>query len=156
MLSGLVFGVPVRVVVEDVDRYGRHVGRVYADDQDINAEMVRRGGAWVYPDYSRDPTFPPMEVEARRAEVGLWAPNFTQGRVEPWNWRRGRRAAANDNAPVAPPQAPAERSLVADGSCTKTRCSEMTTCAEARHHLEICHVSRLDGDGDGTPCEAIC
>ena len=30
-------------MVVDTDRYGRTVGRVYADAIDVNAEMVRQG-----------------------------------------------------------------------------------------------------------------
>lgn len=38
----------------------------------------------------------------------------------------------------------------------KTTCGEMVSCEEATFFLEQCGVSRLDGDGDGTPCESIC
>ncbi|MFC7739092.1 excalibur calcium-binding domain-containing protein [Roseomonas sp. GCM10028921] len=42
-------------------------------------------------------------------------------------------------------------------SCGPKRyCREMTNCAEARFYLNQCGVSRLDGDGDGVPCESIC
>lgn len=45
----------------------------------------------------------------------------------------------------------------ADCVCgTKTKCGQMDSCAEARCFLEKCGVTRLDGDGDGTPCESIC
>lgn len=43
------------------------------------------------------------------------------------------------------------------GECgTKTTCSEMSSCSEARHFLSSCGLSRLDGDNDGTPCESLC
>ena len=43
------------------------------------------------------------------------------------------------------------------GSCgTKNTCSKMSSCAEAKHFLNVCGVSRLDGNKDGIPCEAIC
>ncbi|MCE3028586.1 excalibur calcium-binding domain-containing protein [Salinicola sp. DM10] len=32
----------------------------------------------------------------------------------------------------------------------------MRSCEEARYHLTQCGNARLDGDGDGTPCEALC
>jgi len=35
-------------------------------------------------------------------------------------------------------------------------CRQMRSCAEARYFLEVCGVTRLDGDGDGVPCESIC
>lgn len=38
----------------------------------------------------------------------------------------------------------------------KRTCGEMNSCAEANFYLDECGVSRLDGDGDGIPCESIC
>ncbi|HEX8584231.1 MAG TPA: excalibur calcium-binding domain-containing protein [Allosphingosinicella sp.] len=38
----------------------------------------------------------------------------------------------------------------------KRTCGEMNSCAEANFYLDECGVSRLDGDGDGVPCESIC
>lgn len=38
----------------------------------------------------------------------------------------------------------------------KTYCREMLTCEEAMHYLKDCGLTRLDGDGDGVPCESIC
>jgi len=42
-LSDLAFGKSVRVLVQDTDRYGRTVGRVYAGCVDVNAEMIHQG-----------------------------------------------------------------------------------------------------------------
>ena len=72
-LSDLAFGRQVRVAAVDIDRYDRVVGRVRAGTLDVNAEMVRRGAAWIYPKYSRDPTLPPLEAEARGARRGRGA-----------------------------------------------------------------------------------
>jgi hypothetical protein len=39
-------------------------------------------------------------------------------------------------------------------SCTgKTSCREMTSCSEATFYLNNCPNVRIDGDGDGIPCE---
>ncbi|WP_374495245.1 cold shock domain-containing protein [Zoogloea sp.] len=35
----------------------------------------------------------------------------------------------------------------------RTRCSEMTSCAEATYFLRHCPGVEMDGDGDGVPCE---
>ena len=35
----------------------------------------------------------------------------------------------------------------------KSRCTEMTSCAEARFHQNHCGVTTMDGDNDGIPCE---
>ena len=47
-LSDLAFNQQARVVVQDTDRYGRTVGRVYVGSLDVNAEMIRQGAAWAY------------------------------------------------------------------------------------------------------------
>jgi len=38
----------------------------------------------------------------------------------------------------------------------KWKCGQMDSCAEAYRYLNECGVGRLDGDGDGVPCESIC
>jgi hypothetical protein len=35
----------------------------------------------------------------------------------------------------------------------RIRCSQMTSCAEAKFFLEHCPGTKMDGDGDGVPCE---
>lgn len=87
-LSDLAYGKEARVVVVDVDRYGRTVGRVYVDGRDVNAELVRQGYAWVYRKYAEDPKLYELEEKARKAGRGLWA---HPGPVPPWEWRRGVR-----------------------------------------------------------------
>ena len=47
-LSDLAYNKPARVVVQDTDKYGRTVGRVYVGNLDVNAELVKQGAAWVY------------------------------------------------------------------------------------------------------------
>lgn len=41
-------------------------------------------------------------------------------------------------------------------SCTKKRCSEMSSCDEACYQFVKCGFSRLDRDNDQIPCENIC
>ena len=74
----------------DTDRYGRIVGRVFAGAQDANAELVRRGAAWVYRRYSRDPALLGLEEAARAEGQGLWALPEPE-RVPPWEWRAAER-----------------------------------------------------------------
>lgn len=53
--------------------------------------------------------------------------------------------------PVAVLSAPVKQ---ADYSCSgKTYCSEMTSCEEAKFYLNNCPGTKMDGDGDGIPCE---
>jgi hypothetical protein len=49
---------------------------------------------------------------------------------------------------VAPQAAAANRRC--DG---RTRCSQMTSCAEATWFLKNCPGVEMDGDRDGIPCE---
>lgn len=72
-LSDLVFDKQVRIIQEDMDRYGRVVGRVYVNGLDVTAEQVKRGMAWVYKQYARDRSLYRLEEEARAARRGLWS-----------------------------------------------------------------------------------
>lgn len=38
----------------------------------------------------------------------------------------------------------------------KRTCREMSSCEEAKFYLNNCGVSKIDGDGDGIPCEKLC
>jgi hypothetical protein len=144
-LSGIVFGKVAIVPEQTRDRYGRTVGRVYVDGHDVNAEMVRGGHAWVYRKYAADRSLYALEAEAKAAQRGLWALPEAK-RVPPWEWRHGGKQLAQ--------AAPVERTAAACGS--KRYCREMPSCGEARHYLSACGFTRLDGDGDGVPCEALC
>ena len=75
-------------MVQDTDRYGRTVSRVYVGDMDVNAELVRQGAAWVYRQYAKDQSLYTLENEAKAAKRGLWAlPEAEQ--MPPWEWRHG-------------------------------------------------------------------
>ena len=87
-LSDLVRGKEVMVSVQTKDRYGRTVGRVYVDDLDVCAEMVRAGAAWVYRLYVIDNDLFAVEEDAKAAQRGLWGLPEAQ-KTAPWNWRRG-------------------------------------------------------------------
>jgi endonuclease YncB( thermonuclease family) len=157
-LSALTFRKHVRVAVMDIDRYGRTVGRVWAGTVDVNAELVRRGAAWVYRQYNRDPMLPPLEAEARQARRGLWALPAAE-QVPPWVWRHNVGAASSTTRPQARARAggassSGEASSMNCGS--KRYCGQMTSCAEAQFYLRQCGLSRLDGDRDGVPCERLC
>lgn len=85
-LVAWIDGREVRVAVEDVDIYGRLVGRVFVNDSNINLAMVEQGHAWWYEQYARDAfELELAEQQARAARRGLWASGTA---VEPWEWRR--------------------------------------------------------------------
>lgn len=87
-LSELVFGKTVRVVTKGSDRYGRTIGVVFIDGENVNAKMIESGLAWHYKRYSTDAELDRLERDARREKRGLWS---DPAPVEPWNWRaRGK------------------------------------------------------------------
>lgn len=150
VLSELVFGKDITAKVEDVDRYGRYVARLYQGDIDVNREMVRQGAAWVYRQYATDESLYQVEEEARAAGRGLWSLPEAQ-RAPPWEWRANGRSSS---------PRPAETTPAVQGqsfSCGPKRyCREMTSCQEAQFYLRSCGLSRLDGDFDGLACETLC
>ena len=52
--------------------------------------------------------------------------------------------------PAAPPPLMPTQNFRCDG---RTHCSQMTSCAEATYFLKNCPNTKMDGDGDGVPCE---
>jgi hypothetical protein len=42
------------------------------------------------------------------------------------------------------------RSFTCDG---RQHCSQMTSCQEATYFIQYCPDTKMDGDGDGVPCE---
>ncbi len=148
MLSELAFGKQARLVITDRDRYGRFVARVYVGSLDVNAEMVRRGGAWAFRRYLTDQSIVGLEAAAKRRRLGLWS--MPPGQiVAPWDWRANRRSISDDS-----PVAAAPGQSVTCG--TKRYCRQMSSCKEATAYLRQCRVLSLDGDGDGVPCDRLC
>lgn len=87
-LAAMTFGRAVTLDVQDTDRYGRKVARVYVGTQDVNLEQVSRGMAWAYRKYARDERIMDAEGDAKDAGRGLWMMEA----VPPWEWRKGRRS----------------------------------------------------------------
>lgn len=149
VLSELAFGKDLTVKVTETDRYGRGVARVFDGTTDINVEMIRRGAAWAYRDYITRVRLFTVEAEAREARRGLWA--LPEGdRVAPWEWRRPPKVEDPITKILSRTDGP-------EFTCgAKRTCGQMSSCAEARHYLAVCGLSRLDGDHDGIPCESLC
>jgi len=58
LTSALVSGRDVQVEQKDVDRYGRVVGLVKVDGQNLNELIIQNGYAWVYRQYCRSGSVP--------------------------------------------------------------------------------------------------
>ena len=87
----------VQIEVGKKDRYGREVGKVLLDGQDINLELLKSGLAWHYKAYEREQppaermTYAQAERSARARGLGLWGDAHP---VAPWDFRKGIRDAA--------------------------------------------------------------
>ena len=77
-LSDMVFDKRVNVETEKRDRYGRQIGKVLVNGQDVNLVQVERGMAWFYRQYQREQSpndrklYEAAEDAAKAGKLGLW------------------------------------------------------------------------------------
>lgn len=162
-LAELVLGQQVSVKTVGRDRHGRTLGTVFLGPQNINKTLVQEGHAWsTRYKFDRGP-YVADERMARALSRGL---NRDAGAVMPREFRRlngpchAQAAAAPAPAPATVPMpklapvaaepAPLTGARRCDG---RTRCSQMTSCAEATWFLQHCPGVQMDGNRDGVPCE---
>jgi endonuclease YncB( thermonuclease family) len=140
-----------RVEVVDRDDYGRLIGTMRIGGRNVSAALVEQGAAWVYRRYNHDPQLPVLEAQAQAARRGLWGLSAWQC-MPPWEWRR------QDSPPATRPsnRSQANRSVALFRCGAKRTCREMASCEEAKFYLTVCGLKRLDGDGNGIPCETLC
>jgi endonuclease YncB( thermonuclease family) len=72
-LASLVMGKAVTVHSDGRDKYGRTLGRIEIEGQDVNRRMVDDGMAWHYSRFNNDARLAAAERAARAAKRGLWA-----------------------------------------------------------------------------------
>lgn len=90
-LASLVFGRMVEVETEKKDRYGRTVGKIFADGRDVNLALLSAGLAWHYKRYEVEQSgvdrllYSRTEEAARMTQKGLWSENTP---IPPWEWRK--------------------------------------------------------------------
>ena len=93
-LSDLAYDRVVAVDSNKLDRYGRVIGKVLVNGQDVNLEQVRRGCGWHYKKYQNEQilddrlSYNAAEESARARRVGLWTDLEP---TPPWEWRKARR-----------------------------------------------------------------
>jgi len=91
-LEKLVSGKMLEIEEKNRDRYGRTVAVVYANGKNVNEEMVKAGNAWWYQEYDKNDTrMQAYQENAKKNKLGLFG---KRGYVEPWNYRREKKAAA--------------------------------------------------------------
>lgn len=83
-LAHAVYQHRVTVDYTQSDRYGRLIGHVDLEGQDVNLAQVAKGLAWVYRQYTSDPALLQAERDARNHRLGLWQ---DQNPMAPWDYR---------------------------------------------------------------------
>ena len=92
-LAAMVLGREVVVRWHKRDRYGRLVGKVLLDGEDVNLDLIRHGLAWHYKEFQTEQSpedrlrYAQAEEHARQQGVGLWQ---EADPVPPWVWRKRR------------------------------------------------------------------
>jgi endonuclease YncB( thermonuclease family) len=145
-LSDICFKKPVVVDDHGTDKYKRTLGRLTCDGIDANTEQVKRGMAWAYKQYLTDQSIADLEEQAKAAGVGLWADAEP---TPPWEFRHGGKSSVKN----AVKPSSSDNGFECAG---KSKCGEMSNCAEAKFYLNECGLSRLDRDHNGVPCKSIC
>jgi endonuclease YncB( thermonuclease family) len=98
-LSDCAAGKNVEVEGSKRDRYGRLVGKVFANDKDCNLSQLTLGLAWHYKKYVSEQSradaaeYGKAEAEARERGVGIWSSRQPEA---PWEYRAGLRQGAKN------------------------------------------------------------
>ena len=90
-LYEMVHGKTVQVSFEKSDKYGRILGKVLLDGQDICHQQIKAGLAWHYKKYQNQQplvdreTYSASETAAKNEKLGLWSDPRP---VAPWDFRK--------------------------------------------------------------------
>ena len=76
-LIALVLRRTVRLQLRGQDSYGRQLGHVWLQTQDVAAEMVRSGWAWAYQHRTGRGPYAALQRQAERERVGVFAARET-------------------------------------------------------------------------------
>lgn len=90
-VSDAIFGKIVIINELKKDRYKRSVAYViYNDNLNLSEELLKKGLAWHYKQYSKDSKLQSLEDDARLKKIGLWQDPTS---VPPWEWRANKKKA---------------------------------------------------------------
>lgn len=90
-LSQDVLNQLVTVDTNKTDKYGRAVGKLLLNGEDVNLKQVRKGLAWVYTNYIKELSTEDRELyivaekAANDEHLGLWQ---SEQPVAPWQYRK--------------------------------------------------------------------
>lgn len=98
-LSEILNGKVVTVDFNKRDRYGRIIGKVLLNNEDVNLAQVKRGLAWHYKQYEREQEvedralYAQEEYLAQKDGRGLWK---DKNPIPPWDFRKLKIDINND------------------------------------------------------------
>ncbi|MDD2462505.1 MAG: thermonuclease family protein [Desulfobulbus sp.] len=106
LTASLVAGRIVEVEQKDIDQYGRVVGLVKIDNQNLNEMIIQNGFAWVYRQYCKEKFcsgWIVLEQTARQQKKGMWSSPVV---IPPWEWRASKRRGKQEDPQSAatPPE----------------------------------------------------
>ena len=84
-LKKLIESKKVTLISEGKDRYGRTLGELFVNKDNINEKMVKSGFAWVYDRYVKSSLLYSYQDEAKSKTLGIWQ---SENPIAPWVWRR--------------------------------------------------------------------
>ena len=71
-LKKLIENKKVTLIAEGKDRYGRTLGELFVNKNNINEKMVKSGFAWVYDRYVKSSLLYSYQDEAKSKNLGTW------------------------------------------------------------------------------------
>lgn len=86
-LSDLIYKKRISLLRKGQDRYGRTIGEISLNGENINLRMVREGYAWAYRQYVTNSAYIKAEQSAIGQKKGLWQDAHP---TPPWLWRRNQ------------------------------------------------------------------
>jgi micrococcal nuclease len=163
--------------VEPTDRFGRSLIYLYLEDGTfVNADLVKNGFAVAKaykPNVAYRSTFESLQGKAKAEGIGLWtacAPESKKGSDERGSSGSGfgpeARVVTRPSPVVVKTRAQREAASKAASSMALTNPGDVKNCADFASYGEakawydryfdaFGDVAKLDGDGDGIPCESL-
>jgi len=98
----------VQIEPQGQDVYGRDIGRLWRDGQDVGAELVRSGMAWAWQHRAGRGPYAALQRQAQQDKRGLFAALETAMSPALFRQFHGSCQAAGDQGPGAPVQRAAQ------------------------------------------------
>lgn len=131
-LAGLLVNKPVKVEFKFIDKYGRLIGRVLLDDEDMSLRQLSAGCAWFHTTYTNELSteerqlYTQAEQEAHAARRGLWQERTP---VAPWDFRNSK-GLTDEPVVEAEVAQPAQTDIALIGN-RRTKLYYAATCPDA-------------------------